>query len=212
MSASWVFAVGFLAQGLFSARLLVQWIGSEKLKRVVTPTLFWELSLVASVLMFVYGWLRDDFAIVLGQSITYFIYIRNLHLKGAWPRLPLWLRTLLWLFPFFVIYFAFNNGRHDVLRFFHNHAIPLWLLVWGSVAQLLFTFRFVYQWVVSEKARRSHLPMGFWLISLTGSSMILVYAVLRHDPVLFLGQIFGFVVYIRNIRLLMKEKGTAHAS
>jgi lipid-A-disaccharide synthase-like uncharacterized protein len=80
MSSGWlsyglfVYIIGFSAQILFSARLLVQWIQSEKVKKVLTPELFWELSLMASFLLFIYGWLRDDFAIMLGQSITYFIY------------------------------------------------------------------------------------------------------------------------------------------
>ncbi|WP_353662256.1 lipid-A-disaccharide synthase N-terminal domain-containing protein [Hydrogenimonas sp. SS33] len=197
----WVFGVGFAAQGLFSARLLVQWIHSERMRRVMTPELFWELSLLASFLMFLYGWLRDDFAIVLGQSIGYFIYIRNMQLQHSWQRLPKGLRLFFLLFPLLVLGYGFNNGDLDTLRFFHNPDIPHWLLVWGSAGQVLFTFRFVYQWFFSERARRSHLPLGFWIISLAGSSMILLYAVLRRDPVLFLGQIFGFVVYLRNVRL-----------
>ena len=83
--SDWViYGIGFLAQALFSGRLLVQWILSEKSKRIITPSLFWKLSLLASFLLFVYGYLRDDFAIMLGQSLTYFIYIRNLHLQGEW--------------------------------------------------------------------------------------------------------------------------------
>ena len=83
MSNWLIYGIGFLAQLLFSGRLLVQWILSEKNKRVITPSLFWKLSLFASFLLFVYGYLRDDFAIMLGQSLTYFIYIRNLQLQGA---------------------------------------------------------------------------------------------------------------------------------
>ena len=72
-----IYSIGFLAQLLFSSRLVVQWLTSEKQKRVITPTLFWTLSLVASFLLFIYGYLRNDFAIMLGQGLTYFIYIRN---------------------------------------------------------------------------------------------------------------------------------------
>ncbi len=90
-----VYSIGFLAQLLFSGRLLIQWIVSEKNKRVVTPSLFWKLSLLASFLLFVYGYLRDDFAIMLGQSLTYFIYIRNLQLQGEWQKSPKWFRIFL---------------------------------------------------------------------------------------------------------------------
>ena len=198
MSEGWIFAFGFAAQALFSARLLVQWIKSEKVRRVLTPRIFWELSIAASFLMFIYGWLRDDFAIMLGQTITYFIYIRNLHLQDRWRSLPKSFRLFMIAFPIVAILYGFNNGRVDTIRLFENREIPLWLLVWGSVAQIVFTLRFVYQWLRSEQKRVSHLPLGFWLLSLGGSSMIIVYAIFRKDPVLFVGQIFGFVVYVRN--------------
>ena len=81
MSPFLIYTIGFVAQLLFSGRLLVQWILSEKSKRIVTPSLFWKLSLIASFLLFVYGYLRDDFAIMLGQALTYYIYIRNLHFQ-----------------------------------------------------------------------------------------------------------------------------------
>ncbi len=201
-----IYLVGFAAQILFSARLLVQWIKSEKVKQVLTPELFWELSLAASLLMFLYGWLRDDFAIMLGQTITYFIYIRNIQLQNRWTKLPLFIRLFLLIFPVVAIYHGFNNGQIDTIRLFHNSEIPLWLLLWGSMAQVIFTFRFVYQWLYSEKIKDSRLPFGFWLLSLIGSSMILIYAVIRLDPVLFIGQMFGFFIYIRNIILGSKKK------
>ncbi|HEO97965.1 MAG: lipid-A-disaccharide synthase N-terminal domain-containing protein [Campylobacterales bacterium] len=200
-----IYLLGFVAQLLFSARLLVQWILSEKVKKVLTPELFWELSLLASFLFFVYGWLRDDFAIMFGQTITYFIYIRNMQIQKTWQRLPVLLRTFLWVFPALILFYSYSNGQSDIQRLFFNQSIPLWLLVWGSIAQIVFTFRFIYQWIYSERIRRSHLPVGFWLLSLAGSLMILTYAIIRKDPILFLGQLFGSVVYIRNIMISRKE-------
>ena len=84
-SAFYIYAIGFIAQGFFSARMLIQWILSEKAKRVVSPDWYWICSLVGSILLFVYGWLRDDFAIIFGQLISYYIYIWNLNIKGVWP-------------------------------------------------------------------------------------------------------------------------------
>ena len=78
-----LYVVGFLAQVFFSARILLQWILSERAKRVVSPSIFWILSLAGSYLLFIYGWMRDDFAIVLGQVISYYIYIWNLSAKGV---------------------------------------------------------------------------------------------------------------------------------
>jgi len=204
--SAFVYVIGFSAQILFSARLLIQWIQTETVKKVLTPTLFWELSLMASFLMFLYGWLRDDFAIMLGQSITYFIYIRNMQLQGSWEKLHKAVQIFLWIFPFLIIYYFYNNNQIDLDLFFKNQNIPLSLLIWGSVGQILFTFRFVYQWIYSEHQKESHLPFGFWFLSLVGSLMILSYAIYRKDPVLLLGQGFGFIIYSRNIIIGWREK------
>ena len=206
MSNWLIYGIGFLAQALFSGRLLVQWILSEKSKRVITPSLFWKLSLLASFLLFVYGYLRDDFAIMLGQSLTYFIYIRNLHLQGEWQKSPKWFQLFLLAFPIFIVVYAYNNGEYDLNQLFNNEEIPLWLLLLCIFSQLIFTLRFIYQWIYSEKTKTSQLPVGFWRMSVVGASLILTYAIFREDPVLFIGHIAGLVIYIRNIFIWKKQR------
>ncbi|XLS28149.1 lipid-A-disaccharide synthase N-terminal domain-containing protein [Flavobacteriaceae bacterium M23B6Z8] len=201
-----IYAIGFLAQLLFSGRMLLQWVLSEKNKKVLTPRLFWQFSLLASFLLFVYGWLRDDFAIMLGQTLTYFIYIRNIQLQGEWKKLPKAFRVFLWIFPVIIVIYGYNNNAYDLNDFFKNEAIPLWLIILGSVAQIIFTFRFVYQWLYSEKKKTSSLPRGFWLLSLVGASMILTYAIIRKDPVLFAGHALGLIIYSRNLFILKKQQ------
>lgn len=88
-----VFLIGIAAQILFSGRLLVQWIASERAKKVLSPTLFWQMSMAASFMLCVYGWLRNDFAIIAGQLISYYIYIWNLRAKKAWDTMPAVLRA-----------------------------------------------------------------------------------------------------------------------
>ncbi|WP_298954244.1 lipid-A-disaccharide synthase N-terminal domain-containing protein [Nonlabens dokdonensis] len=205
MSTWLIYAIGFTAQILFSGRSILQWIISEKNKRVLTPVLFWQLSLIASFLLFVYGYLRNDFAIMLGQTLTYFIYIRNMHLQGQWTKFPKILRWFLYLFPFIILYIGYNNQVYDRVLLFQNDDIPFWLLMLGIVAQVIFTLRFVYQWFYSEKRKESSLPMGFWVLSLTGSILILSYALLRRDPVLLVGHALGSFLYIRNIIILKKQ-------
>ena len=201
-----VITIGAIAQILFSSRLILQWILSEKSKKVLTPVLFWEFSLLASFLLFVYGYLRNDFAIMLGQTITYYIYIRNMQLQHQWEKLAKPLRIFIYLFPLLILTYGYNNGIYDRQKLFHNENIPAWLFVLGIFSQMLFTFRFVYQWLYSEKRKESHLPLGFWIISLSGSFLILVYAIFRRDPVLFIGQLTGFIVYFRNIVIIQKNK------
>ena len=203
---SWeIYIIGFTAQALFSIRLIMQWIASEKEKKVLTPANFWKASLLASFLLFVYGYLRDDFSIMLGQAITYFIYIRNIQLQKQWKNFPKWFRIFLFIFPVLLVIYSYNNNTYDVKKLFFNEAIPLWLVYLGSGAQVIFTFRFIYQWIYSEKHRESLLPMGFWILSFSGASLILVYAIIRKDPVLFIGHLFGMIIYIRNIVLSRKS-------
>lgn len=201
-----IYVIGFLAQICFSGRLLFQWIMSEKAKQVVSPSIFWLLSLLGSYLLFFYGWLRDDFAIILGQFISYYIYIWNLDIKNNWKKIPRPIRYILIATPFLAISYMFSESRAFISQFFRNEDVPLWLLIYGSLGQIIFTLRFIYQWIYSRKRHESILPLGFWLISLLGSAIIVSYAIVRHDPVLILGQSTGLVVYIRNIWILKKQR------
>ncbi|MDB9720985.1 lipid-A-disaccharide synthase N-terminal domain-containing protein [Winogradskyella sp.] len=199
-----IYSIGFLAQILFSSRLIIQWITSEKQRKVITPSTFWTLSLIASFLLFIYGYLRLDFAIMLGQGLTYFIYIRNLQLQGQWQKYPKIIQYLLFIVPILIVIFYYNNNKIDLELLFKNEAIPFWLLILGIVAQVIFTLRFVYQWIHSERQKTSTLPMGFWILSLIGAVLILSYAIIREDPVLFVGHLFGLIIYARNAYLIRK--------
>ena len=196
-----IYVIGFLAQVFFSARILLQWILSERAKKVISPAIFWQLSIVGSYLLFVYGWLRDDFAIILGQIISYYIYIWNLDKKHQWKKLPFIIRTLLLLTPVAAILYMLKDESAFVDQFFRNEKMPLWLLIYGSMGQIIFTLRFVYQWIYSKRKDESLLPIGFWVISLLGSLIIVSYAIYRRDPVLILGQSTGLIAYSRNIYL-----------
>lgn len=83
-----------------------------------------------------------------------------------------------------------------------------WILL-GFVAQAMFTMRFVVQWIASERAKRSVVPVAFWIFSLGGGTLLLVYAIQRQDPVFIAGQAFGLVIYIRNLWLIVNEHRAA---
>ena len=213
MYGKWfIFALGFLAQGLFSARMIVQWIISEKEKRATSPSIYWILSLIASLLFFIYGWLRRDFAIMLGQVISYYIYIWNLHAKGVWDKIHIKIKqpllAVLALLPVAGIAFMLLHGS-TADRLFHDEGIPAWLIVFGCVGQVIFTFRFIYQYLYSRKRGESLLPAGFWIISLAGSAVIVTYAILRKDLVLGIGQSVGFFTYSRNLYLALRHNETS---
>ena len=201
-----VFGIGFLAQALFSARLVIQWLLSEKARKVVSPTCYWQISILASYLLFVYGWLRDDFAIILGQYISYYIYIWNLNTKNHWKELPAFIRLVLLLTPVLVIIYLLLTWGINGPRLFRNANIPLGLLIFGSMGQIIFTFRFIYQWFYSRHKGESVFPVTFGVLSLLGSAIIVSYGIYRSDPVLILGQSAGFIAYIRNLFILRKNK------
>ena len=207
---NYITLIGFVGQGLFFSRFAVQLFLSEKHKRVITPSIFWKLSLLASVIFFIYGYLREDFSIMLGQTFTYFIYIRNLQLQGEWKKMHLGFRLLLFAFPVFIIIYAYNNGVYDLDKLLNKENISTWLLILGIIAQLIFIFRFIYQWIISEKEKTSQLPLGFWRISLLGSMLILTYAIFRIDIVLMLAHSIGMMVYLRNIFLWKKQSHEPH--
>jgi len=75
---AWV-VVGFIAQALFSARFLVQWIASERAGRSIIPTAFWVFSIGGGVLLFAYALYRKDPVFIAGQGLGLFVYLRNLY-------------------------------------------------------------------------------------------------------------------------------------
>lgn len=191
--------VGLLAQVFFSARTLVQWVMSERARKVLSPTLFWALSLAGSALLAAYGWLRADFAIVAGQIVSYYVYVWNLHIKGV--RMPWFCWVLLLMFPAVAVGFVIGDAGDFLRNFLMRQDIPMPLLVFGTFGQLLMTLRFIYQWWYSSRLGRSELPPLFWWISLGGALISFIYGIFRHDIVLLLGQGFGLLVYARNIYL-----------
>jgi len=84
-----------------------------------------------------------------------------------------------------------------------------WWTALGLVGQAMFFSRFLLQWIASERAGRSVIPVEFWLLSLVGSIILLVYSVYRKDPVFMLAFAFNGFVYVRNLMLLKRPKTPA---
>jgi lipid-A-disaccharide synthase-like uncharacterized protein len=83
--------------------------------------------------------------------------------------------------------------------------LDAWVLL-GFIAQGFFTARFVVQWIASERAGKSVVPLTFWLLSIGGGALLLTYALYRRDPVFIAGQGFGVFVYLRNLYFVMRER------
>ncbi|SHG21877.1 Uncharacterized N-terminal domain of lipid-A-disaccharide synthase [Desulfacinum infernum DSM 9756] len=84
-------------------------------------------------------------------------------------------------------------------------AAKVWLGV-GFGAQALFSARFLVQWIASERAHKSVVPVAFWFLSLFGGALLFAYALWRRDPVFILGQGTGLIIYSRNLYLIYREK------
>ncbi len=76
----------------------------------------------------------------------------------------------------------------------------------GLGAQLVFTARFLVQWIESEREGRSVIPVAFWLLSMVGGLMTLIYGFARHEGIIILGQILAVVIYARNLMLIAKSR------
>lgn len=201
----WIYALGFFAQSLFGARLIAQLVISERKGKVVSPAIYWQLGVVGSFLFLIYGIIRNDFVIILGQSLSYFIYIRNLQLKNLWTIIPLAARAFLFAAPgFAIVWIAFGDGKFGDMVSNNNLADPI--VVMGAVGQLMLNIRYVYQWAYSEKRNESLLPIGFWIISASASAMIIAYSWFRNDPVLLVAQGMGIFIYIRNIFIHVRPR------
>jgi len=84
-----------------------------------------------------------------------------------------------------------------------------WWVILGFVAQAMFTMRFLVQWIASERAGRSVIPLGFWTFSIAGGLLLLIYALYRKDIVFIAGQAFGVFVYLRNLYFVLHERKVA---
>lgn len=201
-----IIALGFLGQSLFGARLIVQLFLSEKHRRVVSPVVYWQLSLAGSFLFLIYGIVRYDWVIISGQFLSYFIYVRNLQLKEAWQRFPLFIRVSFLILPVVAV-----SSLAFIKPSAYSIEVVLWhpMIIVGTIGQLALNLRFVYQWYYSEKSRSSILPVGFWHISVWASVLVILYSlfhpVLEVEPVLLVSQSLGIIVYIRNLWISRKE-------
>jgi len=96
---------------------------------------------------------------------------------------------------------AVGGYLHDVFV----TRLDAWVLL-GFIAQGFFTARFVVQWIASERAGKSVIPLAFWLLSIAGGALLLAYALYRRDPVFIAGQAFGVFVYVRNLYFVLRER------
>ena len=85
-------------------------------------------------------------------------------------------------------------------------------LIFGLVGQIMFSLRFLVQWIASERENRSIIPISFWYFSLGGSAILAAYAIHRRVPVCILGQTFGTIIYLRNLVVIHRTRNEGASS
>ncbi|MEH2513249.1 lipid-A-disaccharide synthase-like uncharacterized protein [Nitrobacteraceae bacterium AZCC 1564] len=81
----------------------------------------------------------------------------------------------------------------------------LWVIV-GLGAQLMFTGRFLVQWISSERAGKSVIPLAFWFFSVAGGALTMIYGIAKREPVIIFGQFLAMLIYLRNLVLIFKNR------
>lgn len=206
MTNSFWLIVGFSGQALFSTRFVIQWLATEKNKKSVIPTAFWYFSIAGSLTLLSYALYRRDPVFVMGQAFGVLIYLRNLYFIH-----PKFLKNLIIIIVLYfsaLMYYLFSVGYVNPevikeLRSNNSTKDTIWQII-GFIGQILFSMRFILQWLASEKQKKSVIPISFWYFSMSGSIALLSYAIYQQDPVFILGQSFGMIIYLRNLYFIFK--------
>ena len=204
-SPLWVYALGLAGMGIYGTRIIIQWYKSERSHRVESPAVYWVLASIGAVILYVYGWLRKDFSIIFGESVSYYIYMWNIKVMGLYKKVPKWVICVQALFPVAIIGLMMRDIPEFVSTFLRNKEVPPELLLFGVLAQFTYEIRSLYQLIYCYKKKESILPLGHWILAVVGSAMIITYGLIRHDWVLVIGQ-FSILFSIRNLMICVSQE------
>jgi lipid-A-disaccharide synthase-like uncharacterized protein len=221
MHESWrasLYPLGFVATLLFSLRFVFQWIASEKKHKSHVPKIFWQISLAANLCMCIHTFIQVQYPFCVIQAINAVIAWRNLNFSQHQSKRKSFFYTLsvLLIFVAFISFcFAIEGlwlyGKIDWVRtpytpWQSTPSVPLdfnWHL-FGFLGGSIFAMRFWIQWIEVEIKGSSYLSYSFWVWSLIGAILALIYFIKLHDWVNILGYGIGIIPYIRNLVLINK--------
>jgi lipid-A-disaccharide synthase-like uncharacterized protein len=195
-------ACGWLGSACFFSRGLVQWLASERARKVECPATYWRLSLAGSVLLGVYSFARREPVLLAGLLLNGCFYARNLHLERGGTRLSPRLASVVLVLALPLLAAPAAGVEASGSR------TPAWFLV-AIAGQVLWSSRFALQWWASERAGRSRLPVAFWYVSLCGNCLLLAYALHLRDPVFVASFALGPLAQVRNLWLARGHPASA---
>jgi lipid-A-disaccharide synthase-like uncharacterized protein len=202
--------IGAAGALVFYSRFYVQLYYSERAGKSTSPAIFWYLSSIGSVSLFLYGVLLQSPLGVLAHCFNVVIYARNLvHIWREHGSLTRSRRTAANVAIAVSVIAAVTLlaytwfGEFQQTRDAHpKEAITAWLwILLGVGGQVLFACRFMLQWAVTEARRKSTFPMAFWYISIVASVLQILAFGSRGEWVYALGLLSTLPVYVRNIWL-----------
>lgn len=207
----WPFLFSLLPSLCFGGRFFIQWILSERYKQSVVPKSFWYLSLIGNVLLGIHYISMSQGVLALLQLMNGAIAWRNLNLFRPRPwSLPSFLLLFFALMGSMVGWMMYAMTWWPSLSLDEGTVISWEWHLFGSACAFLFASRFWFQWIASERQHRSQLPTLFWVLSLAGSGLSLIYFVKIEDKISLLYAVLGMFPYLRNLILITQKKNRAY--
>lgn len=200
--------LGFLGNILFTGRVIIQWIVSEKEKKSIAPISFWWMSLAGALTLIAYSLVRMFIApqkgqvtplpLLVGFIITLVPYSRNLMISyqvtGKWHVLSYFFSGFIFILSGCLL--LFSDWSLDAGKYF----------IIGGIGALVWNTRFFWQWIYAERTGNTDFPISFWYASLTGLVFLVIYTLLTRDPVFILAYIFNVIPITRNIIICRRQK------
>jgi len=186
---------GWIGQGCFFLRFLVQWIAAERAGASVVPRSFWWLSLAGSVLVTGYVLEKGEYVLLVSLVIGGIVYARNLALRPGGAR-----ADSRWILVSAILMIGALVAAEVLSPKKFLGASAVWAAI-GLLGQALWVARFPLQWWMSEREGSSRFPAAFWWTSLAGNVLLLAYAIEIRDLLIVLGYLPGPVLQVRNLML-----------
>lgn len=195
-----LYPLGFIAQAAFALRFLIQWRIAEHKKQSVTPKIFWHISLVGNVLLFVHSLIQLQLPMSIIQSQNMVLSWRNINLLGPQNQQVRFATVIVMLGAI-----ALGTTLFFLLQGVpHFQEFPVTIHLFGSIGMLLFAMRFWVQWWEAEKRQKSHLNKSFWQMSFVGALLSGMYFFIIRDWVNCIGPALSLIPYSRNLYFLRK--------
>ena len=201
-----LYPLGYLSSVFFALRFIIQWLQSEKLGHVVVPALFWQLSLAGNLFLLIHSLIQMQYHVALVQTLNGVISWRNLNLMTSSQKSFSFTVFLMFLFSSLTTSYFLFVAPEWFSAPIGSYQLHLNWHLFGFFGIVLFSLRFLVQWWQSERDHQSELTPLFWVMSLAGGLMSLIYFLKLKDPVNALGPALGLIPYIRNLMLIRKKR------